>query len=93
MMYAEKLLLHLVLKSENRRARTFFTRTELAHFVGQFSADSPPIEPCILALQTIELAGAATDLCRAAFGREGHDRSGFSDDRTAAHLRGGVRGH
>ena len=93
MVHAEKLLLYLILKGKNRGAGIILARSKLLHFLRQFAADLPPIEPRILALQTIELAGAATDLRRAAFGGKGHNRSCFGGNRTAAHLRGGIRGH
>lgn len=91
--HAEKLLLHLILESKNRGARIVFARAQLSHFVRQLTADLPPIKSRILALQTIEFTGAATDLRRAAFGREGHNRADIVGNGTAAHLRGGVRGH
>ena len=93
MVHAEKLLLHLILEGKNCGSGAILGRAELAHFIRQFATNLPPIKSRILALQAIKITGTATDLRRAAFGREGYNRSGFGGNRTVAHLRGGVRGH
>jgi len=92
-MHAGELLLHLVLKCENRRARLIFARSELAQLIGKLAADLQPVEPRILAVQTIQLAGATPDLGGAALGRKWDDRPPFGGGGTAGRLDRGVRGH
>jgi hypothetical protein len=89
----EKFLLNFILEGENGGARIVLAGAELKQFVCQFTANSQPIEPRILAVKAIELAGAMADVRRPAFRRKWDDRAGIGGNGTAARLHRGMWRH